>query len=183
MTKTRIGMVILTAMVLGAFVCGCQEEQTSNAAPDTKESRLVGAENVQLKSQIEALKKQIETLQGQLEKETQLATTCDQRIRVILEQAAQERSQLASDMEQDKKQSISKLLQDKEKQIAQIEQDQQKQLDQMVKDAQAQLKACEEKTTEMMGISSEHTGELTAQIAALQAEIEKLKGTKSKTAK
>ena len=86
MTKTRIGLVIVTVIVIGAIVCGCQEEQASQAAPDSKESRLVGAENVQLKGQIETLKKQIDSLQAQLEQQKQQTTKCEQQIKTILEQ-------------------------------------------------------------------------------------------------
>jgi outer membrane murein-binding lipoprotein Lpp len=55
MRKTSVGLVIAAAVCIGAWAGGCQEEQ----APDVKMSRLISAENMQLKREIEALKKQI----------------------------------------------------------------------------------------------------------------------------
>jgi len=136
MTKTRIGLVVVTAIVIGALAGGCQEEQASQAAPgvsDVKENRLIGAENVQLKGQIETLKKQIETLQGQIE-------------------------------QQEKQRQSTKFEQEKQQQIAQLEQAR-----------QADLKACEDKSMEMLGAQAENIQGLTAEVAALKAELEKIK--------
>lgn len=138
MTKTRIGLVVVTAVFIGALVCGCQEEQASQAAPgvsDVKESRLIGAENVHLKGQIETLKKQIETLQGQIEQ------------------------------------------QEKQRQGTQFEQEKQRQIAQLEQARQADLKACEDKSIEMLAAQAENMQGLTAEIAALKAELEKIKGT------
>jgi outer membrane murein-binding lipoprotein Lpp len=56
MRKTSIGLAVAAAVFIGACVGGCQEEQTA----DVKMSRLISAENRQLKHEIEALKKQID---------------------------------------------------------------------------------------------------------------------------
>lgn len=142
MTKTRIGLVVVTAIVIGALAGGCQEEQASSpGVSDVKENRLIGAENVQLKGQIETLKKQIETLQGQIE-------------------------------QQEKQRQSTKFEQEKQQQIAQLEQAR-----------QADLKACEDKSIEMLAAQAENVQGLTAEIAALKAELEKIKGTGGAKAK
>jgi len=74
-------------------------------------------------------------------------------------------------MRRGEKQLQTKLEQNKQQHIAQLEQH-----------WQAELKTCEEKATEMLEGSAENVAELTAQIAALQAEFEKLKGTNPKQA-
>jgi len=136
MTKARIGLVVVTAVFIGALAGGCQEEQASSpGVSDVKENRLIGAENVQLKGQIETLKKQIETLQGQIEQ------------------------------------------QEKQRQSTQFEQEKQKQIAQLEQARQADLKACEDKSVEMLAASAENMQGLTAEIAALKAELEKIKGT------
>jgi phage shock protein A len=56
MRKTGIGLAIVAAVFIGVWAGGCQEEQTA----DVKMSRLISAENRQLKQEIENLKKQID---------------------------------------------------------------------------------------------------------------------------
>jgi alanyl-tRNA synthetase len=66
MRKTSVGLAIAAAVCIGAWAGGCQEEQ----APDVKMNRLISAENIQLKKEIEALKKQINQC-GEAQKEHQ----------------------------------------------------------------------------------------------------------------
>jgi len=66
MTRTGAGLAIVAAVCIGAWAGGCQEEQ----APDVKMNRLISAENIQLKKEIEALKKQINQC-GEAQKEHQ----------------------------------------------------------------------------------------------------------------
>ncbi len=71
MRKTSIGLAIVAAVFIIVWAGGCQEEQISS---DVKMSRLISAENRQLKQEIETLKKQIDQQEqnlAQCEKEKQ----------------------------------------------------------------------------------------------------------------
>jgi hypothetical protein len=167
MTKTKTGLVVVTAIVIGALVCGCQEEQASSpGVSDVKGNRLIGAENVQLKGQIETLKKQIEALQGQIEQQKQQAA-----------KSAQQTKEMADKCKQEKQEQIAQLQQEKQRQIAQFEQEKQQQIAQLQQAWQAELKASEDKSMEMLGAQAENMQGLTGEIAALKAELEKIKGT------
>ena len=56
MIKKNIGLAVVAAVCIGAWVGGCEEEQ---AAPDVKMSRLISAENRQLKAEIAKQKEQL----------------------------------------------------------------------------------------------------------------------------
>ena len=65
MTRTKVGLAIAAAVVIGALGGGCQEEQASQ---DVKLHRLIAVENRQLKAEIENLKKQIEEQKQEIAK-------------------------------------------------------------------------------------------------------------------
>jgi hypothetical protein len=58
---------IVISLVLAMFICGCQEQTQSN----TKKDRLVGAENIRLK-------KELELCGEEIEKQIKLFEQCEQ---------------------------------------------------------------------------------------------------------
>jgi hypothetical protein len=110
MTKTKFGCATVTMVIIGLWVCGCQEQQT----PDTKTARLIALENKELKAQMQAETKkrddEIQKLKEQIQANTKKHNDEVQSISNVLTQCEHDRTEGIKETEQKNKEQIESML-------------------------------------------------------------------------
>lgn len=168
MTRTGIGLAVLTMAFIGVWCEGCQEEQKTAPAGNAGLNQQTSLENTQLKTETENLKKQIEDLKKQTEQQKQQIAQYDQKNQQMTakfeqEKAAkepciQEKQQLAK-CEEEKQQSVK--CEKEKQQLAECEEEKQK---------------AEKRYNDELSALTKKNSELTAEIERQKAELATLKG-------
>ena len=113
-TRKKVVLVVGIVFVI-MLVAGCEEQNISNTKSNTKKSRLVAAENGQLKKQLEQRDREIEKQKGLLNK-------CLKEKKVLEEQSQQNAQVLVDELFKSFGEENTKLRKENEKLKARVQQ-------------------------------------------------------------
>ena len=164
MTRTGVGLAILTMIFIGVWCGGCQKGQATTPAGD------VGLQHTSLeKAEMENLNKQIEDLKKQTEQQRQQIAQCDQKNQQMTAQFEQQKQQIAQ-CDQKNQQMTAQFEQEKAAKEPCIQEKQQ------LAKCEEEKQGAEKRYNDELSALTKKNSELTAEIEQQKAELATPKG-------